>query len=187
MTQDPKALEDQVAGTGDAGNPPLDQWNPALCGDIDIRIARNGEWFFKNEKMQRQALVKLFTSILRREDDGHYYLVTPAEKWRIQVEDTPLLAHSVEVTGEGRGQNVDVTTNVGETLRIGRAHPLHLGTYAETGEPRPIIRVRQGLEARLVTAAFYDLAGYVTEKTIEDRDVLGVWSDGIFFELGEGG
>lgn len=188
MTRDPSAIEEQIAQSGEAGHPPLDQWNPPLCGDIDIRITRQGEWFFQGEKMQRQALIRLFVSILRREPDGCHYLVTPVEKWRIQVEDTPLLAHSVDVSAGGQGsQSIHVTTNVGETLQLGPEHPLEVGVYPETGEPRPIVTVRQGLEARLVTSAFYELARYVTERNSESESVLGVWSDGIFFELGEGG
>jgi hypothetical protein len=187
MARDPNAIEEQIATASAAGHLPLDEWNPSLCGDIDIRIARNGEWFHKGQKIRRMALVRLFASILRREDDGEYYLVTPVEKLRIRVEDTPLLAHSANVTGEGTEQTIDIVTNMDETLRLGPGHAFYLDSYPGTGEPRPLVTVRQGLEARLVTSAFYEITRYVTERRMENRNLLGVWSEGIFFELGEGG
>lgn len=188
MSQDPSRIADQVTGAQGPGKglPPLDQWHPELSGDIDIRIARDGVWFYQGEPLGREAIVRLFSTILRREADGEYYLVTPVEKWRIQVEDAPLLAHSLEVEGEGERQCLYLTTNTGERLAVGDWHPLVLGQYPGTGEPRPVVAVRHGLEARLVTAAYYDLAGHVVEKSGDNGGVLGVWSNGIFFEIAAG-
>lgn len=188
MSQEPNAIEAQLkaARSGEQGLPPVDQWHPELSGDIDIRIARGGSWFYKGELMERQALTKLFSTILRREDDNEYYLVTPVEKWRIQVEDTPLQAHSLRAIGEGELQELYLTTSAEEVLMIGKAHPLVVGTYPGSDEPRPLVYVRHGLEARLVTSAFYDLASYVVENPKGSDNSFGVWSDGFFFEIGQG-
>ncbi len=186
--QKPEAIEAQVddARKGEQGPPPLDQWHPDLSGDIDIRIARDGSWYFKGDKMHREALTRLFSTIMRREDDGDYYLVTPVEKWRITVDDTPLLAHTLTVTGKGRDQVLQVITSAGETLTLGAEHPLTVNNYPGVDEPRPVVAVRFGLEARLVTSAFYDLARYVVENPAGTPDSFGVWSDGVFFEIGPG-
>lgn len=170
-----------------SANPPLDQWNPGLSGDMDLRIRRDGEWIFRGKPLARETIVRLFASILRREEDGEYYLVTPGEKWRIQVEDAPLLAHSLQVAGEGDQQVISVTTNMGETLEIGQQHPLEVATYPDSGEPRPLVTVRHGVEARLVTAAYYDLAEHVVERNQDGHPVLGVFSHGIFHKIGQNG
>ncbi|MGM0569130.1 DUF1285 domain-containing protein [Marinobacter sp.] len=187
MSQDPKRLEEQVkAASEGASLPPIEKWNPELSGDIDIRVARDGNWYHEGELIQRDAIVRLFSTILRREDDGEYYLVTPVEKWRIQVEDTPLLAHSLEVAGDGEDQVLAVTTNVGERLLVGSEHPLEVGAYDSDNTPRPVIHVRRGLEARLVTAAYYELADLLVESPSADGTTLGVWSNGEFFPVGNG-
>ncbi|MEX1226285.1 MAG: DUF1285 domain-containing protein, partial [Marinobacter sp.] len=168
------------------GLPPVDQWHPELSGDIDIRIARDDNWYYKGELMERRALTKLFSTIMRREDDNEYYLVTPVEKWRIQVEDTPLQAHSLEAVGEGEHQELYLTTSAEERLLVGTAHLLVVGTYSDSDEPRPVVMVRHGLEARLVTSAFYELAAHVVENPDGSDNSFGVWSDGVFFEIGQG-
>ncbi|MDX1634372.1 MAG: DUF1285 domain-containing protein [Marinobacter sp.] len=187
MSQNPDKLESQLAGVDTRqSRPPIEKWNPELSGDIDIRIARDGTWYFQGGPMAREALVRLFSTILRRESDGEYYLVTPVEKWRILVEDTPLLAHGLEVSGQGEDQVIHLTTNTGERVRVDDQHPLRVGSYPDSDEPRPMVLLEHGLEARLVTAAFYELAGYVTEQPGGDSNRVGVWSAGVFFELGEG-
>src|SRR5690554_621961 len=187
MSQDPKRLEEQIkaAAAGDS-LPPIEKWNPDLSGDIDIRITRDGDWYHQGERIQRDAIIRLFSTILRREDDGEYYLVTPVEKWRIQVEDTPLLAHSLEVAGSGQEQVLAVTTNVGERLLLGESHPFEVGDYDNDGTPRPIVHVRRGLEARLVTTAYYELADLLVEAPLAEDSSLGVWSSGEFFPVGNG-
>lgn len=187
MSQDPKRLEEQVRAAAEGDSlPPVEKWDPELSGNIDIRIARDGTWYHEGEPIQREAIVRLFSTILRREGDSEYYLVTPVEKWRIQVEDTPLLAHTLEVAGEGEQQVLAVTTNVGERLLVGREHPLEVGSYQADGSPRPVIHVRRGLEARLVTAAYYELADLLVERPSGNSSVLGVWSNGEFFPVGNG-
>lgn len=186
MTGDPKNIEKQVksAASGDKGLPPIDQWHPELSGDIDIRIARNGLWIYRGDPMEREAIPRLFSTILRREADGEHYLVTPVEKWRVVVDDAPLLAHTLEVAGEGREQEVSVVTNMGERIAISADHPFTVGRYPDSDQPRPVVAVRHGLEARLVTAAFYDLANYVEEVERDGLSTLGFWSMGHFFPVG---
>jgi hypothetical protein len=135
--------------------------------------------------LDREEIVRLFSTILRREEDGEYYLVTPVEKWRIRVEDTPLLAHSFTIKGEGNAQIVGLTTNVGEILEVGHEHPLEVGTYPGSDEPRPVIHVRHGLVARLVTAAYYDLTANMTEERQNGQSVFGVFSNKNFYEIGQ--
>ncbi|MDV2079887.1 DUF1285 domain-containing protein [Marinobacter xestospongiae] len=183
MSRDPKQLADQIQAAADSGRsrPPLEAWHPELSGDIDIRILRDGTWLYQGEPLKRAAIAQLFSTILRRENDGDYYLVTPVEKWRIQVEDAPLLAHGLEREGEGSEQQLWLTTNMDERLPVGADHPLSVGHYPNSEEPRPVIRVRHGLEARLTTATFYDLAEQVVEQ---DGQGYGIWSGGEFFPLG---
>ena len=188
MSQKPEAIAKQIE-TGNKGHskPPIDQWHPELSGDIDIVVNRKGEWLYQGKPIPREAIVRLFTTILRREDDGHFYLVTPVEKWRIQVEDTPLLAHSLVSTGSGKDRNLAVTTNVGETLEISETLPLVVESYPGTDEPRPVIKLPHGLEARLVTSAYYDLAELVAEDDPDPDGLMGIWSHGKFFKIAEGG
>ena len=184
MNQKPEAIADQIeSATEPKSKPPLDKWHPEFSGDIDIVVNRKGEWLYEGKPIGREAIVRLFSTILRREDDGHYYLVTPVEKWRIQVEDAPLLAHSLKVEGEGEQRNLSVTTNVGEVLPIDDAHPLSVGTYPDTGEPRPVILLPHGLEARLVTSAYYDLAEVIAFENPESESPMGVWSHGNYYQI----
>ena len=188
MSQNPQKLTEQLPQNGkSSGLPPLDSWHPELSGDMDMRISRDGQWIYQGDPIKREALVRLFATILRREEDGEYYLVTPVEKWRIQVEDTPLLAHSLSVQGEGRNQKVFLTTNMGETLVVSDEHPLSVDCYPDSDEPRPVILVRHGVEARLTTAAYYDLAEHLSEKIVDGRPVYGLYSCGNFYKVGQGG
>jgi len=184
MTQKPEAIAQQIETRGGAkSKPPLDKWHPELSGDIDIVVNRKGEWLYEGKPIPRESIVRLFSTILRREEDGHYYLVTPVEKWRIQVEDTPLLAHSLETEGEGKQRTLSVTTNVGEVIQIDDAHPLEVGAYPESQEPRPIIRLPHGLEARLVTSAYYDLAELIAAEDPDTDAPMGIWSHGNFYQI----
>ncbi len=186
MTKDPDALAAHIESVKPGGQslPPVDTWTPEFSGDIDIRITRDGQWLFKDTPLKREAITRLFSTILRREQDGEFYLVTPVEKWRIQVEDAPLIAHTLTVTGQGAEQKLTVTTNMGETLVIGEAHPLVVGSYPDSDEPRPVVSVRHGITARLTTSAFYDLAALVSETGAEEPPVFGVWSGGVLFKIG---
>jgi len=159
---------------------------PIDCGDLDIRIARDGIWFYRGSPIGRVALVKLFASVLRRERDGCYWLVTPAERGRIEVEDVPFLAVALRVQGEGREQQLIFRTNVDDIVTAGPDNPLRVDTAA-SGEPAPYIRIRDDLEARLARSVFYDLVELGKEEPIEGTCRFGVWSKGRFFRLGEPG
>jgi hypothetical protein len=160
------------------GRPPVEKWQPPLSGDIDIRIERNGDWYHEGGRIERQPLVNLFASILRREADGEYYLVTPVEKWRIGVEDTPLLAVDMEVAGEGAERKIVFRLNTGEQALLDAAHPLTVDT--ESGEPHPVLHLERGLSARLTRALFYRLVDLSELRGAE----LGVDSAGSWFALG---
>ena len=163
--------------------PPVDKWHPAHCGDIDIRIGRDGQWFHQGTPIGRKELVRLFSTILRKDPDG-YVLVTPAEKMRIIVEDAPFLAVLLDVEGFGRAQKLSFMTNVGDQTIAGAANPIRVETNRATGEPAPYVHVRKGLEARIARAVFYQLADLAVPGEGEHAGFSGVWSDGVFFRLG---
>lgn len=159
--------------------PPVHRWNPPLSGDIDIRIARNGDWYHEGTRFERQALVKLFASILKREGD-EYFLVTPVEKWRIRVEDAPFVAIDCEVLGEGNEQQLVFMTNVDDRVHCNAEHPLRVVTDPVSGEPAPYVLVRDGLEAKLARSVFYRLV-----ELADDQDgASGIYSGGVRFSLG---
>jgi uncharacterized protein len=149
-----------------------------------MRIAREGTWFYRGSPISRQPLVKLFASVLRREPDGSYWLVTPAERGRIEVEDVPFLAVALTAEGEGHAQRLIFRTNLDEFVTAGPDHPLRVETAA-SGGPVPYILVRDGLEARLARPVFYDLVELGAEEGLGDTAEFGVWSEGMFFRLGE--
>lgn len=145
----------------------------------DIRIARDGTWFHEGTPIGRPGLVRLFASVLRRDEAGDYWLVTPAERGRIIVEDVPFFAVAASFEGGGRGQRIIFRTSLDETVTAGPTRPIRLAFDPETGEPSPYVEVRDGLEARIARAVFYDLA----ERAVEVEGRMGVWSGGAFFPL----
>jgi uncharacterized protein len=160
--------------------PPVERWNPQHCGDIDIRIARDGTWYHQGTPFGRRELVRLFSTILRKDPDG-YHLVTPAEKMRIRVDDAPFVAVLLDVQGEGHDQRLMFTTNVGDDTIAGRDNPIRVEIDRESGEPSPYVHVRKGLEALIARSVFYQLA----ELAVPGPDgMMGVWSDGMYFVLG---
>ncbi len=154
------------------------------CGDFGIRIARDGTWYYQNSPIKRLPLVKLFASVLRREADGDYWLVTPAERGRIEVEDAPFVAVELEAEGQGRDQSLTFRTNLDDKVVAGESHPLRVATDPGTGEPRPYILVKPGLEALLLRPVFYHLIERGQETTVDGAPLFGVWSNGKFFPLG---
>ena len=164
--------------------PPVERWNPPHCGDIDIRIARDGTWFHQGTAIARKELVRLFSTLLRKDPDG-YHLVTPAEKLRIAVDDAPFVAVLAEAEGEGREQRLVFTTNVGEVTVAGRGNPIRVETNPVTLEPSPYVHVRRGLEAKIARSAFYHLADLAVPGEDKHEGTLGVWSCGVFFVLGQ--
>jgi uncharacterized protein len=154
------------------------------CGDLGMRIARDGTWFYRGSPIGRLALVKLFASVLHREMDGGYWLVTPAERGRIEVEDVPFLGVALIVEGEGRDQRLTFRTNLDEFVTVGSDNPLRVETAAN-GEPAPYILVRDGLEAKIARPVFYELVELGVEEQVGDATQFGVWSRGMFFRLGD--
>ena len=158
----------------------------AELGDLDMRIARDGTWYYRGSPINRIPLVKLFASVLRRENDGTFWLVTPAERGRVTVEDAPFIAVAVDMQGQGREQRLIFRTNLDEIVTAGPDRPLHVETAAD-GTPAPYILVRPGLEARLARPVFYELAELGQEEEIVGERLFGVWSSGMFFSLGDPG
>lgn len=168
---------------GDArGLPPVHLWNPAHCGDIDIRIRKDGVWFHEGSPIGREALVRLFSTILRRDPDG-FHLVTPVEKMRISVEDAPFVAVRVDREGEA----LRFHTNVGDTVTAGEGHAIRVEVDADTGEPRPYLHVRAGLEALIARPVFYELVEMAAERETPQGPRLGVSSNGAWFAIGAAG
>ncbi len=155
---------------------------PYLCGDIDIRIGRDGTWFYHGSPIGRKPLVKLFASVLRRDEAGDYWLQTPVEKARIQVDDAPFVAVEMTVSGTGRDQCLSFRSNLDDEVEAGPDHPLRFVFDAATDEPSPYVLMRPGLEALIARAVFYDLVDLAEGDP--DTHMLGVWSSGAFFPLG---
>ncbi len=162
------------------GPPPVEQWNPPFCGDIDMRIATDGTWFYQKTPIGRHALVKLFASVLKREGDK-YFLVTPVEKLGIIVEDAPLLA--VEMSREGG--NISFRTNMDEWIDAGPDHPLRFEPEQQTGGLKPYLHVRRDLWAKVTRALFYDLVEAGEERVIDGKPMFGIASGGEFFVMAE--
>ncbi len=163
------------------GLPPVHLWHPSHCGEIDIVIRANGQWIHEGSPIGREALVRLFSTVLRLDPDG-YHLVTPGEKMRITVEDAPFVAVSVQRTTDERGPVLRFITNVGDEVDADAEHPIRVEIAPETGEPRPYVMVRRGLEALIARPVFYELVDMADERG--DEAVLGVESGGARFELG---
>ena len=172
-----------LAGLGEArrlkGPAPVHQWNPPFCGDIDMRIAADGTWFYMNSPIGRKPLVQLFGSVLRHDEDGRYYLVTPVEKVGIRVEDAPFTAVRMAIEGKGAAQIIRFETNVDDDVTVGPEHPLRFAVEAGTGGLKPYVLVRARLEALVSRPLFYDLAAAGTVKD----GWFGVWSQGAFFPM----
>ena len=161
--------------------PPVDQWNPERCGHSGMRIARDGTWYHEGSPIRRPAMVRLFSTVLRREPDGRHVLVTPVEKLDIEVESTAFRAIAIEVEREGRERRIAFKLDSGDALILGPGHPLRL---VESGHgPSPRLLVRHGLEAELSRPVYYELAQLALA---DGGDPPGVWSDGAFFALGGG-
>lgn len=160
------------------------------CRDFDIRIGRDGTWYYKGTPINRLPLVKLFASVLRREPDGSHWLVTPVERGTIAVDDAPFVAVDVDrsppdAPADAEDVELIFRTNLDETVVAGPDHPLRVEIAADSGEPAPYIEVRNGLEALVGRAAFYRLVDMAVERDAGDgARVLGVWSKGQFFPLG---
>jgi uncharacterized protein len=160
------------------GLPPVHLWDPEFCGDLDMRIARDGTWYYLGTPIGRAPLVRLFSSILKKEGDK-YFLVTPVEKVGITVDDVPFVAIDFECTGAGAEQKLEFTTHVGDTAMAGPEHPIRVVRDPETGEPSPYVLVRTNLDALIDRKSFYRLIDLGTHHD----GWFGLWSSGQFFPI----
>lgn len=173
-----KTLSDQPSQNG----APVHLWNPPFCGNIDLVIKRDGSWIYNKTPIGRQKLVRLFASVLKRENDS-FYLVTPVEKIGITVEDAPFNAIAMDRRGQGQDQILSFTTNVGDTVIAGDEHKLRFEPQPIEGTLLPYIHIRAGLDARLARPVYYELANLAENLVIDGSDQYGIWSSGEFFPL----
>ncbi|WP_286828186.1 MULTISPECIES: DUF1285 domain-containing protein [Kordiimonas] len=173
-------LEDILKQLEGQKRPPVEKWNPDFCGDIDMRIAADGTWFYMGTPITRERMVKLFATVLRKDEDGKTYLVTPVEKIGITVDDAPFVAVHLDRIEDGDQTAFKFTTNVGDEVIAGPDHPIRVEVNEETGEPRPYIHVRGRLEALINRSVFYELVEWAELKGGE----LSVESLGKRFSLG---
>lgn len=169
------------------GLPPVHLWNPAHCGDIDIVIKRDGLWFHEGTPIGREALVRLFSTVLRKDPDG-FHLVTPVEKLKITVEDAPFIAVRVDRTEGADGAEIlTFQTNVGDEVEAGPDNAIRVEVDPASGEPRPYLHVRRGLEALIARPVFYELVELAQERETPEGPRLGVASNGAWFPVGPAG
>lgn len=174
-------VADAVKQAPGRGLPPVHLWNPAHSGEIDIVIQKDGAWRHDGALISREALVRLFSTVLRKDPDG-YWLVTPVEKMKITVEDAPFVAVRVDREGE----DLKFLTNVGDEVTAGPEHAIRVETAAD-GEPRPYLHVRRGLEALIARPVFYELVELARERDTPQGPRLGVASHGAWFPIGPAG
>lgn len=177
-------LEDILKHIGGQKKPPVDKWNPDFCGDIDMRIAPDGTWFYMGTPITRERMVRLFASVLRKDADGKTYLVTPVEKIGITVDDAPFVAVRADQVSGDTGTGIKFTTNVGDEIIAGPDNPIRVNVNADTGEPRPYVLVRGRLEALIARPVFYELVENARESQTGDVTELLVDSLGATFSLG---
>ncbi len=168
--------------SGRAGARPVETWNPPYCGDIGLKIRRDSVWTYQNSPIGRAALVKLFASILRKDDDGRTYLVTPAEKIGVDVEDAPFLAVEMAVEGSAQKQVLTFRTNVDDVVTVDKDHPLRFEREEPDGGLKPYVLVRGRLEALATRAVYAELVSLATTRG--GSDAVGVWSGGLWWEMG---
>ena len=159
--------------------PPIHLWDPQKASNLDLTISDDGSWSYLGSRITRHRLARLFSTLLRLENDGKYYLITPKEKYRIEVSDAPFIAILMQEVGSGRDQSVFFTTNMGDQITVDDEHPLRLKIDLNSGEPSPYVMVRDGLEAKLSRNVYYQLM----ELLVKEDKRIGVWSENVFFEL----
>lgn len=182
---DSKGLEALISRAARAGKglPPVDRWNPPFCGDLDMEIRADGTWFYLGTPIGRQPLVQLFSTVLRKDEDGATYLVTPVEKVRIRVADAPFIAVEMNVDGKGPQQVITFRTNVGDVVEVNADHPLRFVDEDETGGLKPYVLVRGRLEALVSRAVMYELVSHGEEIEIDGKTMFAVRSHGQRFPI----
>jgi uncharacterized protein len=172
------SLEEIARAVSGANLPPVESWNPPYRGHSQMRITRDGRWIHEGSQINRETMVRLFSSILRKEADGSFCLVTPGERLTIDVDDAPFVAVEVKSSGEGQDRTLAFRLNTGDLVIAGPDYPLRFALLA--GEPSPYLMVRGGMEALIARSVFYELAEFALA---EDAEPLGVWSEGTFFAM----
>lgn len=197
MTQDKKPVASieggEIAGGLEAllsrakyagsGMPPVEKWNPPFCGDLDMRIARDGLWYYMGTPIGREALVRLFSTVLRKDEDGKTYLVTPVEKIGIKVDDAPFLAVEMTVHNHEGEQALTLRTNVGDVVEVGAEHPLRFVDEDKTEGVKPYVHVRGRLDALLARPLLYQLVDLGESRDVDGVEMFGVSSRGQFFSI----
>ena len=179
---DADSLASHARAASKRGIPPVESWDPPFCGDLDMHIRRDGTWFYNGTPIGRPELVRLFSSILRRDGDD-YFLVTPVEEVGITVEDAPFVAVDFQVRDSGEAQVLEFTTHVGDTVTAGPDHPIRVQRDPETGEPSPYVHVRARLEALIDRKSFYRLVDLGVRAPHDGVEWFGLRSGGVFFPL----
>ncbi len=185
-------MNDASAGAGSVtigGECPSPRRPPIECGDLPFVIRRDGVWFYRGSAIERKEMVCLFASVLKRETDGSWWLVTPAERGRIVVEDAPFVAVELNWAGDGAEQVLSFRTNIDQVVTADRAHPIRVAFEPGSEDPVPYIVLRDGagafaIEARINRATYYELVALAVPERVGDHDMVGVWSRGVFFPLG---
>jgi hypothetical protein len=178
-----ESVASALEGLAGQRHPPVERWNPPHCGDIGLKIRADGAWLYRGSPIRREPLVKLFASVLRKDVDGRTYLVTPAEKVDVEVEDAPFLAVEMQVQGSGCRQELVLRTNVDDVVKCGPVHPLRFACSAPGDGMKPYVLVRGRLEALLSRPLLYELAELVVEEERDGVAIPGVWSGGTFFAM----
>jgi len=170
--------------SGKKGLPPVDKWNPPFCGDIDLKILRDGRWMYMGTEIKRPAMVRLFSTILRLDSDGEYYLVTPVEKVRIQVEDAPFLIVSMDKLKKENKTSLIFYTSLQDEIILTKKNPISIEVN-DKNEPSPYILVRNNLRGLISRSVYYELIEYAQERTIEDKNFLTIESNNEIFKMFE--
>ena len=173
----------EEAAKAGRGLPPVHHWSPDYTGDLDMRIAADGSWHYQGSPIYRDRMVRLFSTILRKDTDGRTYLVTPHEKYGITVDDAPFTILEMEVEGSGEDQVLLLRSNVGDVCRVGPDNPLRFEAVDEDGTMKPYVVIRDRLEALVTRSVFYDLVELGTVAACDGADWFGVWSGGEFWPM----
>lgn len=186
MTSNPPkpADADQKIGVRGPSDQPSSLGDLARCGDFDMRIGSDGTWYYQGSPINRKPLVKLFSTVLSRDEAGDYWLTTPVERGRIAVDDAPFTAVEWQAAGQGRDQVLRFRTNLDDWVEADSAHPIRVEHDQESGAPRPYLMVRDNMEALILRSLFYQLVEAAVERRVGGSRHLGVWSKGAFFPLG---
>jgi hypothetical protein len=176
----PASIFQEISQMDDSVLPPVHLWNPPLCENVDMRIDREGKWYFMNSPIGRERMVKLFSRVLRLDDDGFYYLVTPIEKIKLLVEDKPFLIIDYSIKEINNSQVISFITNTHDEFELSPSHPLRVETDKNSLEPSPYVLVRTNLEGLISRNIYYKLE----DIAVESEGNLGIWSKGHFFQIG---